>query len=237
MIRIAICDDDVKVLAALKDYLHCYAKEKNMQLNVILFQNGIELLKHDIKNIDMIFLDVEMPEINGIELARQIRQVNTQVMILFVTNYIQYALQGYEVQAFRYLIKPINQAEFNQTVTKALDQIWHQQNAYLAVKTRFETIRVRIDTIYYVETEKGHVMIHTEDEIIECYSTMEKIETVLREEGFFRCHNAFLVALKAVKKVQLNDIVLNNGTVIALSKNRKKQFKQVYTDFLGGNFL
>lgn len=184
MIRIAICDDDVKVLAALKDYLHCYAKEKNMQLNVILFQNGIELLKHDIKNIDMIFLDVEMPEINGIELARQIRQVNTQVMILFVTNYIQYALQGYEVQAFRYLIKPINQAEFNQTVTKALDQIWHQQNAYLAVKTRFETIRVRIDTIYYVETEKGHVMIHTEDEIIECYSTMEKIETVLRKKVF-----------------------------------------------------
>ena len=100
MIRIAICDDDVKVLAALKDYLHCYAKEKNMQLNVILFQNGIELLKHDIKNIDMIFLDVEMPEINGIELARQIRQVNTQVMILFVTNYIQYALQVMKYRLF-----------------------------------------------------------------------------------------------------------------------------------------
>lgn len=237
MIKIAICDDDVQVLKKLKAYLLCYAKDKEMQINVTLYQNGKMLLKEDVHNFDMIFLDVEMPDINGIELARHIRKVNEQVMILFVTNYIQYALEGYEVQAFRYLIKPINQNDFVEVVSKALDQIWHQKNAFLTVKNRFETIRIRIDTILYVETEKGHVLIYTQDKKIECYSTMEKLENTLKEEGFFRCHNAFLIALSAVRKVQLNDVVLKNGVIIALSKNRKKQFKQALTDFWGGNFL
>ena len=182
-------------------------------------------------------MDVEMPGQNGIETARQLRRVNDRAAIIFITNYIQYALEGYEVQAFRYLLKPIDAAQFEQVVGTALDEIHHRQTAYLQLKGRSEIIRLAIDELIYAETERGHLLLHTPGKVLECYSTMEKLEQELKQEAFFRCHSSFLVALEAVRQIEKQDVVLKDGTRVPVSKNRKKGMKQALTNFWGGKFL
>ena len=237
MITAAIVDDDPNIRETLQAALITDTQKRRIPVQLSVCASGSEFLTLPQEKWDLVLMDVEMPGQNGIETARQLRRVNDRAAIIFITNYIQYALEGYEVQAFRYLLKPIDAAQFEQGVGTALDEIHHRQTAYLQLKGRSEIIRLAIDELIYAETERGHLLLHTPGKVLECYSTMEKLEQELKQEAFFRCHSSFLVALEAVRQIEKQDVVLKDGTRVPVSKNRKKGMKQALTNFWGGKFL
>ncbi len=237
MITAAIVDDDPNIRETLQAALITDTQKRRIPVQLSVCASGSEFLTLPQEKWDLVLMDVEMPGQNGIETARQLRRVNDRATIIFITNYIQYALEGYEVQAFRYLLKPIDAAQFEQVVGTALDEIHHRQTAYLQLKGRSEIIRLAIDELIYAETERGHLLLHTPAKVLECYSTMEKLEQELKQEAFFRCHSSFLVALEAVRQIEKQDVVLKDGTRVPVSKNRKKGMKQALTNFWGGKFL
>ena len=237
MITAAIVDDDPNIRETLQAALITDTQKRRIPVQLSVCASGSEFLTLPKEKWDLVLMDVEMPGQNGIETARQLRRVNDRAAIIFITNYIQYALEGYEVQAFRYLLKPIDAAQFEQVVGTALDEIHHRQTAYLQLKGRSEIIRLAIDELIYAETERGHLLLHTPGKVLECYSTMEKLEQELKQEAFFRCHSSFLVALEAVRQIEKQDVVLKDGTRVPVSKNRKKGMKQALTNFWGGKFL
>ena len=237
MITAAIVDDDPNIRETLQAALIKDTQKRRIPVQLSVCASGSEFLTLPKEKWDLVLMDVEMPGQNGIETARQLRRVNERATIIFITNYIQYALEGYEVQAFRYLLKPIDAAQFEQVVGTALDEIHHRQTAYLQLKGRSEIIRLAIDELIYAETERGHLLLHTPAKVLEGYSTMEKLEQELKQEAFFRCHSSFLVALEAVRQIEKQDVVLKDGTRVPVSKNRKKGMKQALTNFWGGKFL
>ena len=237
MITAASVDDDPNIRETLQAALITDTQKRRIPVQLSVCASGSEFLTLPQEKWDLVLMDVEMPGQNGIETARQLRRVNDRAAIIFITNYIQYALEGYEVQAFRYLLKPIDAAQFEQVVGTALDEIHHRQTAYLQLKGRSEIIRLAIDELIYAETERGHLLLHTPGKVLECYSTMEKLEQELKQEAFFRCHSSFLVALEAVRQIEKQDVVLKDGTRVPVSKNRKKGMKQALTNFWGGKFL
>ena len=237
MITAAIVDDDPNIRETLQAALITDTQKRRIPVQLSVCASGSEFLTLPQEKWDLVLMDVEMPGQNGIETARQLRRVNDRAAIIFITNYIQYALEGYEVQAFRYLLKPIDAAQFEQVVGTALDEIHHRQTAYLQLKGRSEIIRLAIDELIYAETKRGHLLLHTPGKVLECYSTMEKLEQELKQEAFFRCHSSFLVALEAVRQIEKQDVVLKDGTRVPVSKNRKKGMKQALTNFWGGKFL
>ena len=237
MITAAIVDDDPNIRETLQAALIKDTQKRRIPVQLSVCASGSEFLTLPKEKWDLVLMDVEMPGQNGIETARQLRRVNERATIIFITNYIQYALEGYEVQAFRYLLKPIDAAQFEQVVGTALDEIHHRQTAYLQLKGRSEIIRLAIDELIYAETERGHLLLHTPAKVLECYSTMEKLEQELKQEAVFRCHSSFLVALEAVRQIEKQDVVLKDGTRVPVSKNRKKGMKQALTNFWGGKFL
>ena len=237
MITAAIVDDDPNIRETLQAALIADTQKRRIPVQLSVCASGSEFLTPPQEKWDLVLMDVEMPGQNGIETARQLRRVNDRAAIIFITNYIQYALEGYEVQAFRYLLKPIDAAQFEQVVGTALDEIHHRQTAYLQLKGRSEIIRLAIDELIYAETERGHLLLHTPGKVLECYSTMEKLEQELKQEAFFRCHSSFLVALEAVRQIEKQDVVLKDGTRVPVSKNRKKGMKQALTNFWGGKLL
>ena len=237
MITAAIVDDDPNILETIQAAQITDTQKRRIPVQLSVCASGSEFLTLPQEKWDLVLMDVEMPGQNGIETARQLRRINDRAAIIFITNYIQYALEGYEVQAFRYLLKPIDAAQFEQVVGTALDEIHHRQTAYLQLKGRSEIIRLAIDELIYAETERGHLLLHTPGKVLECYSTMEKLEQELKQEAFFRCHSSFLVALEAVRQIEKQDVVLKDGTRVPVSKNRKKGMKQALTNFWGGKFL
>ncbi len=236
MFKIIVCDDQEKEYIQLNQLLLEYAESRQVELDIKYFSNGQDLLSSEIQDIDLFFLDVEMPGINGIETGKEIRKRNNHCEIVFITNYIQYAIQGYEVQAFRYLLKPIHTQQFTEIADHLFQKI-KKSSSYIQVKGRADTQRILIKDMVYAETSQRHILIHTKNRIIDCYNTMEKLEESLSGHGFFRCHHAYLVSMDEITQVIGHDAVLKNGFIIPISKNKKKQFKQVLTDFWGGKFL
>ena len=236
MKKIVICDDTYNEQNHLKECLIKYSEEVGLEFCIECFNTGKELIESQIEDVDLFFLDVEMPELNGIETGKIIRQMNHHCEIVFVTNYIQYALQGYEVQAFRYLLKPIEYFQFKDVVNHLIQKL-KKSSSFIQVKGRSETQRLYVKDILFAETSQRHILIHTRDKVIDCYNTMEKLEETLVAHGFYRCHSAYLVAMDEISQIQGNDAILKDGTYIPVSKNRKKFFKQTLTDFWGGKFL
>lgn len=236
MMKIIICDDQKSEYLQLRELLDKYCKERYFDLDVQYFSSGKELIESQIEEVDLFFLDVEMPGLNGIETGKEIRKRNKNCEIVFVTNYIQYALQGYEVQAFRYLLKPIDGNHFTEIADHLFEKI-RKSSSFIQIKGRSDTKRVLIGDIVYAETSQRHLLIHTKNQRIDCYQTMEKLEESLSQHGFYRCHHAYLVSMEEIAQIKGNDAVLKDGTVIPISKAKKKQFKQVLTDYWGGKFL
>ena len=236
--RAAICDDMPDIRDQLQAYFVQFSKENQLSVNVDLYASGSQLLAADFLKYDLMILDVQMGEPNGIETARQIRSSGGNMTIIFFTNYIQYALEGYEVQAFRFLLKPLTYAQFADVAGKALLQMRDQKQDYLNVRQKDSVVHVPIADIVYAETERGHVILHTKkQEKITNFLPMKDVEQTLVSHQFFRCHTAFLVNLSMIRRITQQDVILQDDTVIPVSKHRRKEMKEALALYWGDQFL
>lgn len=231
MINIAIVEDDSKYQTTLVDYLSRYKKENNEEYSVDVFSNALNFLDEK-KFYNIIFLDIEMPFMNGIDAAKKIRETNTNSTIIFITNMAKYAVKGYEVDAMDFLIKPVEYFNFSLKLSKAM-RIQNEDSLHtILVNNASGFMKIEISKILYVESSLHYVIYHLENEEVKVRDSMKKVEENLSKYNFAKCNNSFLVNLDKIIKIQNDDIYIGKN-VIKISRSKKKEFLDALAKFYG----
>lgn len=230
MIRIAICDDSVNDASYLADL--CNKCNMMYELNVHTFTDGELFIKEHQKNLyDIVFLDVEMPKSSGIEIGKQLRLINEHTIIIFSTNYPQYAIDGYDCEAFHYLLKPISPDKLEVSLHRAIKKIafLHQ---YHCVKIQNTIRRIPIADIYFVEYCRKHVIYHTKEELIETTGRFSDVIKELQKFGFYQVHQGYIVNFSKVKYIRNYSIILEDNASVMISVRKKNDVLLTYAKYL-----
>ncbi len=229
MLRIAICDDEKSMGEYLEGLIEKrLAKERDWQARV--FSSGEELLEEG-KDFDIFFLDIDLKGMSGIEMARRLRQ-QSEAVIVFVTALKEYVFDAFDVQAFQYLLKPIDEEKFYRVLDKAIAGCRPQkQSEPLVIRVKGVYRNIPKQSILYAENEARKVVLHLKEEQVSYYAKMGELEGILGE-GFFRCHRGYLVNLDAVKGYDTGMIQIKNGETILMAKQKYSAFVEAYMDFL-----
>lgn len=233
MIRIALVDDDIKHISLLKSYIEKCSKEENLSFEIWEFSNGLNFLDEYDGNLDVVFLDIEMPHLDGIETAKKIRQKAPSLGIVFVTNMAQYAIKGYEVNAIDFIVKPVEYFVFTDKLKKAIRFSDRNREKEIIIETDNSVSRLRVSQIVYVEKDKNYLLYHTKEGAYRMRGTMLSVEEVLTPEGFTKCNSGCIVNLRYVTRVE-RDSLLVDGYVLPVSRQRRKAVKEDFMKYIGG---
>ncbi|MBS5788212.1 MAG: response regulator transcription factor [Clostridioides difficile] len=233
MIKIAICEDEKETQLLIEDQLDNILKNINIEYEIQKYSSGEELLDSNLKDIDILLLDIQMGQINGMDTARKIRELGNKMKIIFITSLIDYVQEGYEVRAYRYILKPIESKELKQHVITCIKEIETNKNKYIVIKNRSNTYKIYSNEIKYIEVQKKEMSIHTINKSFDVRYSLGKIEKDLNLDNFVRCHKSFLVNLSYVENIKLNIAILESGEEIPISRYRYKDVKEKFLKFLG----
>jgi two-component system response regulator LytT len=222
MIQIALVDDDQAASNELQDKLQKFASENGEQFSISTYHEAVSFLDH-YQSVDIVFMDVEMPYLNGIAAAQKLRQIDEKVALIYVTNYMQYAVEGYEVNALGYLLKPINYARLSSVLKKTLNLLLQEAKGLL-VKTSSGLKKVYPDELMYIEISGHLIEIHTKNGVLETWGSLKELEKKLPEGRFARPNSNTMVNLSFVKGFEGDDLVLSEGSRLPISRRKKKEF-------------
>ena len=236
MIRIAICDDEKLYRSQLTDFLRRYAAEHALELELLEFESADRLLVNYPKDLDLLFLDIAMGGVDGMEAARALRKFDPHVCIIFITTMYQYAIDGYAVKAFGFIKKPVSEAELRHELTCALAQIesTRAREQFLTFKSGGAIHRLPISHISCVEVRNHELLIRADGRLYQYREALGELEAKLKPLGFFRCHSSYLVNGEKIAKIEPLQITLLDGSVIPISQRKRREFLQEISSFLGG---
>ena len=235
MIKIAFCDDDMEVLHQMNELLDRYRVERNEDITYAAFQSPFELLTEIEKGIrpDILFLDVVMPGQNGMDVAKEIRQYDTNMKIIFLTSSKEFAFDSYEVKALQYLLKPVSPNQLWSIMNDFIALIKNQKEIFVA-RTSDGFCKITLEDTNYLEAQNKSVLVFphngTSIEIRELFSRCEEIFTL--EQGFFRCHRSYIINLNFVNQFTKNSVTMTDGTTLPISRNRFLAFKESYFTYM-----
>ena len=239
MLRIAVCDDEEYFREWIREMLQQYIKENGVYYEIDTFQSGKELLKLGIElnQYQIIFLDINMDEMDGLLTAQKIREQNKEVFIVFVTAYVNYSMEGYKVDAIRFLLK--SNKNMQEHITECMDAI-HQKMEYEVAWREFDFSegkkKVSLDHILYVESKLHKLEFHIMEEqmtIYTMYDTLNALEEYIENRQFLRCHQSFLVNMKYVKAVRHYEVILYNDKSLPIPKARYRGIYDTYVAYRG----
>lgn len=231
MIRIAICEDEKEQQELLKNYIEKILEGLSIKYSLDIFNSGEELLEKYSKDMDLILLDIQLGEINGMDTARKIRILDNNVEIIFITSLIEYALEGYKVRAYRYLVKPVKYEDIKENIINIIKEV-EIKNKYIIIKKQGNQIKLDINEITYIEVQKETITIHTLNEVYKISGTMSNIEKEIDCSRFFRCHKSFLVNLEHIKIIKQYVAILENNEEVPVSRYRFKETKDKFFDLI-----
>ena len=237
MIKIAICDDEANIRA----YLSSLIGAQDCPCEIVEYASAGDCLA-DHRQFDLLFLDIELAPsdsgLDGMALARKIREraTVTQPVIIFVTGYERYVFDAFDVGAFQYLLKPVNEEKFAQVFARAVEQIAAnrenpQKGRVLTLQSANTSKTVPLDSIYYIESSNHRVELHLKDGEFACYAKIGDLELELQDQ-FFRIHKGYLVNLSYVAGYSKRSVTLTNGERLLLSKYKYQDFVKAYLHFL-----
>lgn len=229
--RIAIVDDKKEIQQQLGEFIKTYSTDQQIPITVTYFSNGLEIVDNYRSNFDVIYFDVQMPIMDGMTAAKKIRQVDENVIIVFLTNYVQWAVEGYSVNAFDFILKPLSYFVFTEHFKKIQRKILETSKSIL-IKNKNGMIRILLNNLYFVESNGHYLIFHTVEKDIETIDSMKKIESELASKNFFRCNNGYLVNLAHVNNFTGNIVQVGHYD-LQISRPRKKLFIQALTNYLG----
>ncbi|HBA48830.1 MAG TPA: DNA-binding response regulator [Lachnospiraceae bacterium] len=217
-LKIAVCDDDASQREYLIGILDAWS-ERNRHLTEVKQYTRAKEFLFDYsaeKDFDILLLDIEMPGMNGIELARKIRQESTVVQIIFITGYYEYFSDGFDVSALHYLLKPVNEQKLCPILNRAADNLAYRQRAVL-VSDGDTSTKVPISDIIYIESENVYIVLHT---IHGKYRTRMALTKFMEQldETFFKVHRSYVVNLKYIQKITRTNITMVNEDVVPVSR-------------------
>lgn len=226
MITVAICDDSKAMVEAMKVSLEEYAIERERDLRICTFYSGDELVENYSCNYDILFLDIKMPGIDGIQAAEKIRRKDKKVIIIFLTSLIQHALDGYKVHAANYIIKPIKKKRLMMEMDHWIEELEQREEPFITIHNDKGNYKILLKSISYIETYNRNLMIHAAEGDILCYWKLKEMESKIKQYGFSRCHSSYLVNLFYVENIEKMDIKLSSGVMIPIGKSKKREFMQ-----------
>lgn len=230
MIKIAVCDDEILIRQELKNLINKQLQE----VEVSEFSSGEELLESK-ERYDITFLDISMEDLSGIEVAKHIRHKQEKEkankdIIVFVTSYRDYMEDAFDVNAYHYLVKPINEEKLANVLNRATKEIIarkKQTKQYIMLKNASMQNKVYLKDIYYIESSNKKVIVHKKDGIFELYGKMDEFEEELGD-SFYRCHRCFLVNMEKISAYSSDTIKLINGETLILAQKKYPEFIKAY---------
>ncbi len=230
--RIAIVEDNAEVRDLLTGFVSRYAEENEVSLQVETFADGAAIVPYR-GGFDIIFLDIEMPELGGMATAEQIRTVDQNVVLVFVTNMAQYAIHGYAVDALDFVLKPVNYYQFRVKLERAIRRVQRRGSTQITVQTMGALRLVDTAEILYLETRNRMLYYHTTTEVLPVRASLQSAEKQLAPYHFARCNQCYLVNLRHIKAVQ-DDFVLVGQDRLEISRRQRTAFMAAVASYVGG---
>ncbi len=235
MLRIGICDDDTIVLEALAKEVEVWAKEKQETYSVELFPTAEAFLFawEGQRDMDVLLLDIEMPGMDGMELARSLRKKGEHISIIFVTGNSEYALEGYDLEAISYVVKPVRRERLWLALDRAREREENREALLVAVSAG-EMERVYLSEICFLESQGHQTILRKKDGTsISCKVNMQQLEQELGEKGeaFFRPHRSYLIHLGFVEKITKKEVRMEGGALIPIARGKWEALSQAYLKY------
>lgn len=225
----ALCDDDKYITEEIKKLLLEYAKDNRITIDIDEFESGEELLNSE-KNYDIIVLDYQLGSTNGLTVAKELRKRNVLSSIIFLTSYPNFMIDAFEVNTFRFLLKPIDKSKFFKAIDDYIKIV--DANYPITIIQNKELKKINSNEICYIEADGKYSNIHLSDKIMHCSKTLAGVTKLLPAYCFVKTHRAFVVNLHYIKSYSSDTVYLSNGESAFLSKNYQKSFQTSYMNFL-----
>lgn len=238
MIKIAFCDDDVFVLSGLKDLLDRYCTKRGLDIECAAFHSSLELLGEIERGVryDILFLDVIMPNENGIDIAKEIRQYDSVVKLIFLTSSSEFAVQSYTVGAFYYHVKPVWEESFFRLMDSALAECQKERKHSLIMRCKSGITRIDLDRLEYCEVLGRTLLFHMENgSVLEGTGSMDNLcGMMFRYENFMRPHRSFLVNMEYIRKISYKAITMESQAEIPIPHGKCCEIKSQYLEYAFG---
>lgn len=233
MIQIAVVEDNTGDFSQLKLALTEFFQQRETACRITRYADAETFLQDYQSQFDLLFLDIDLPGMDGIRAAKELRKTDTSVALVFLTNLSRFAINGYEVNAADYLLKPIDTYSLALKMPKVLRMIENNIEKTITITTKNSVHRFAVSQILYVEVAAHQLSFHTEHGTYTSRGSMKEIEATLEQHHFRRCNNCYLVNLMHVTGIQDNTVLVG-GEALAISRPKKKYFINELTNFLGG---
>jgi DNA-binding LytR/AlgR family response regulator len=228
--KIAICDDCLTQLNELKDIISDINIVSSFDLESFTSPSFL-LERCSLIGFDIVFLDVDMPEMNGIELGKALHRISPRTILIFVTSYPEYAVEGYQCEALRYILKPYTKDEIFSALKRAIEIIGNQKHC-VTVKNHNKPISISVEDIYYLEYCHRHILYHTKNRVIETTGVFSNAYKELIPYGFYQVHQGYIVNMSKIYDFKDYDIILDNGMKVPVSVRKKSEVMISYAKFL-----
>lgn len=229
--RAAICDDEKAMQTTLVNLLNEYKQLRGIDVYVDKYDNGYALVRAlKEKEYEIVFMDYQMEGIDGMETSRLIRSANKECIIIFVSAYPEVAVDSYEVDTFRFIVKPINKEKLFKAIDDYLKTIDYDN--LLILKTHEGTWKIKTSDIIYAEAKGKHTIIRTSKSIFEIHIHLKKIEDKLPPEKFFRCQKSYIAGFAHIKSHTNTEITFDNGERALIGKAYTVKFKKAFQEYI-----
>lgn len=231
-IKILVCDDDINFVSYMTTWLNNHVPQF-CQISIHGETNPANLTEEDLRSCNIAFLDIDMKTLNGIDVAKRMRALQSKAILIFITNYIEYSPEGYEVQAFRFLMKGQLCEKLPRYFEESIQEL-QRQNRTLSVSLNRELLNINISELIYLESENRKVHLYTinhKQEPLCFYETLDHLEQQLNEFGFLRVHKSYLVNMNYIRKLKYDQIQMSDGTLLPVSERRYSTIREKYLNW------
>lgn len=233
MFQIAVVEDEEKHRKNLVDMIKTCSDDIGIECSVKCFKNGMEFITDYKPVYDSVFLDIEMPLLDGMETAKKLRKIDNDVSVVFITNLAQYAIKGYEVDALDFIVKPIQYNSFLLKFKKVVNNMKAKNGSYIVVTSEGVIRRLNVRDIIYIEIIGHFLHYHLHDETLTQYGTIVEADKQMEPYGFFRIYKSYIVNLAHIQEIKHDSVIIDGGQELLLSRFKRKEFLNRFADYLG----
>lgn len=231
MIKVAIVEDEKAAAQVLQEYLQRYSSDRGAEFDIHTYENGMQFLMNYDTNTDLVFMDIEMPNLSGIETSARLREIDSVVGLVYVTNMAKYAIEGYAYRAIDYLLKPLVYQAFLMKMDRILKFVnKNRKSSAITLGSRTGQNVLELNSIYYVEVSGHDVLYHTDSGSYKVYGTLKEEAKKLPQETFIQCNSCYVVNLRHISRIDGNELVVGDGR-IEISRSRRKSLLEAFNRY------
>lgn len=231
MTKIAIIEDEIEMSNDLKKHIEMFFNQHEKNISIDIFDNAVKFLDKYKTGYNLVFMDINLPYMNGIEASEKLRQKDPMVIIIFVTSLAQYAIEGYKVHAFDYVLKPVNYYNFVLTLERLLPHLKDNDKSIVIYTNKTSFKKILIERIKYIEINNHKLIFHTLDGDYETHGALNDYVDMLKDDYFELCNRCYLINLKMVSQVTPDSVIIDDESLL-ISRPKRKQFLHVLNEFI-----